>query len=52
MSSIKDTDHIIVLDEGRIVQQGDHERLKKSEGLYNQLYAKQKKESEKKESEE
>ncbi len=41
LSTVKSADKIIVLDEGRIVQQGLHEELINEEGKYNQLYSMQ-----------
>lgn len=41
ISSIKNADKIIVLDEGNIIQEGTHEELVKQEGLYKELYQKQ-----------
>lgn len=41
ISTVKEADHIIVLDEGRIVQRGKHEELLKEEGLYKRIYEKQ-----------
>lgn len=41
ISTIKDADEIIVLDEGRIVERGTHEELVKVNGLYNSIYQKQ-----------
>ena len=38
VSSLKWTDNIIVLDDGRIVQQGNHEALIASEGFYRDIY--------------
>ena len=35
------TDHIFVLDQGRVVEQGPHERLVQAVGLYQQLYEEQ-----------
>ncbi len=37
LATIRNADRIIVMDEGRIVEQGTHEQLKKSKGLYNDL---------------
>ncbi|MAP53508.1 ABC transporter ATP-binding protein [Altibacter sp.] len=41
VSSAKNSDKIIVLEEGQIVQQGTHNELINSEGYYKELYAKQ-----------
>ncbi|WBW99552.1 ABC transporter ATP-binding protein [Oceanirhabdus sp. W0125-5] len=41
ISTIKDSDKIIVLDEGRIIQYGSHEELLKTRGLYREIYDKQ-----------
>ena len=38
ISTVKETDKIIVLDKGRIVQKGTHESLIKEEGLYKRVY--------------
>ncbi|QEK37937.1 ABC transporter ATP-binding protein [Candidatus Cytomitobacter indipagum] len=36
--TIKNADHILVFDDGKIVQQGNHESLISKEGLYKELY--------------
>lgn len=41
VSSIKDADEIIMLDEGRIIERGTHESLLAMEGAYYELYRKQ-----------
>ena len=41
ISSAKNANHIIVLDEGKIIQQGSHENLINIDGYYNELYLKQ-----------
>ncbi len=38
LSTIKASDRIIVLDSGKIIEEGDHDRLLKMEGHYAQLY--------------
>ncbi len=35
---IKDSDRIIVLDQGKIVEEGNHESLMIKKGLYSELY--------------
>lgn len=41
ISSAKNADHIIVLDDGKIVQNGTHNQLIDSDGYYKDLYLKQ-----------
>ena len=38
ISTLMDADQIIVLDGGRIVQQGTHEKLRNQEGIYREIY--------------
>lgn len=41
ISTIKDADHIIVLEKGEIIEEGTHDELLKVNGLYNYFYQKQ-----------
>jgi ATP-binding cassette subfamily B protein len=41
VSSAKNADRIIILDEGKIVEQGSHNQLINQEGYYAALYLKQ-----------
>ncbi|MCG3222683.1 MAG: ABC transporter ATP-binding protein [Candidatus Heimdallarchaeota archaeon] len=38
LTTIKNSDRIIVMDQGKIVEEGNHESLMKEEGLYSELY--------------
>lgn len=41
VSSAKNADHIIILEDGQIIEQGTHNQLVKQNGYYAELYAKQ-----------
>ncbi|OPZ62438.1 MAG: Lipid A export ATP-binding/permease protein MsbA [Firmicutes bacterium ADurb.Bin506] len=41
ISTVRDADHIIVLDDGRLVEEGTHESLVEAGGLYADMYEKQ-----------
>ena len=41
MSSAKNADKIIILDAGKIIQQGTHNQLIRQEGYYKDLYEQQ-----------
>ena len=46
LSTVRDVDRILVIDDGRIVEEGNHEELIKKGGLYSYLYKMQFKEPE------
>lgn len=39
LSTIESADHVFVLEEGRLVQSGDHDQLQAQEGVYSRLHA-------------
>jgi ATP-binding cassette subfamily B protein len=41
LSTVANADRVVVLDRGRVVQQGDHRSLLAEEGLYKRLVEKQ-----------
>ena len=41
ISTVKDADHIVVLDEGRIVEQGSHDELVEYDGIYADMFRRQ-----------
>jgi ATP-binding cassette, subfamily B, multidrug efflux pump len=41
ISSVKDADEIVVLDEGRVVERGNHDQLMRTGGFYADLYRRQ-----------
>ena len=38
LSTIRESDLILVMDQGKIIEQGSHEELLRSEGFYYKLY--------------
>ena len=41
MAAVKEADEILVLDQGRVVERGDHESLLRARGIYAQMYWRQ-----------
>ncbi len=41
LSTIRNADRILVIDKGRIAEEGDHESLMRKKGIYHRLYTKQ-----------
>ena len=46
ISSVKDADHVIVLERGKIIEQGEHQKLIDLKGFYYDLFNKQQDEKE------
>ena len=42
LSSISSADNIVVIDNGQLVQEGNHDRLMRENGLYKEMWDKQK----------
>jgi len=41
ISTVKDADEIIVLDDGEVIERGTHESLLDQAGVYSEMYEKQ-----------
>jgi ATP-binding cassette, subfamily B, multidrug efflux pump len=41
LSTIRDADHVLVIDDGRIVEEGNHKQLMAKNGVYHNLYMSQ-----------
>jgi ATP-binding cassette subfamily B protein len=41
LSTVREADQILVLDQGQIIERGKHEELLQRKGLYNELYQRQ-----------
>ena len=41
LSTIKNADEIAVIDQGKIIEQGNHQTLIKNDGIYAKLYSQQ-----------
>lgn len=41
ISTVKHADHIIIVDEGRIVDEGTHDELVERDGIYSRMYSRQ-----------
>ena len=41
ISTLRDADHIVVLDEGSVIEQGNHDQLVRRNGVYGELYQQQ-----------
>ena len=38
MRTIAEADHIVVLEDGKVAEEGNHKKLLKNKGLYNKLW--------------
>ena len=47
VSTLKDADRILVLDDGKVTEEGSHETLLASGGLYAEMYERQQRENQK-----